>query len=224
MVEKLPPTFAAAAAVYCNLVSQQAIDTWQAFISVSSLKDICCSYAYACTPSFVLPASYATQDNSAWSGGLPSDSVQAITALLGQDTLINAARQQLVSHAVKLAAYVGITAVCLKSKVRFGFPKGSAPNLPIHQHEVLDRSNCRQCASSTEQSGLHAQVYLHNNGSTNDVAFELSCPALEDPAGLLPVFIAQMPAQSLQPGQIHATALNALCCPLTCVTDLQRGL
>ena len=44
------------------------------------------------------------QDNHGWSGGLPSDSVQAVTALLGQDTLINATQQQLVSNAVKLPA------------------------------------------------------------------------------------------------------------------------
>lgn len=44
------------------------------------------------------------QETHAWSGGLPNDSVQAITALLGQRTLTNATQQQLVSNAVKLAA------------------------------------------------------------------------------------------------------------------------
>ena len=44
------------------------------------------------------------QDNHVWSSGLPRDSVQAITALLGQDTLMNATQQQLVSNVVKLAA------------------------------------------------------------------------------------------------------------------------
>ena len=150
------------------------------------------------------------QDNSAWSGGLPSDSVQAITALLGKETLINATRQQLVSNAVKWLPILALLQCVWRVKPAWAFKMGSAPNLPLHQHEVLDRSNCQHCASNNDQSGLHAQVYLHNNGSTNDAAFELSCPALKEPAGLLPVFVAQMPTQSLQPGQIHATALNAM--------------
>lgn len=54
-------------------------------------------------------------------------------------------------------------------------------------------------------SSLHAQVYLHNNGSVTDVILELSCPALKDDAGLLPVFIAQMPAQDSQPGPTCAS-------------------
>ena len=44
----------------------------------------------------------------------------------------------------------------------------------------------------------------------SDVVFELSCPALKDTAGLRPVFVAQMPTQSLQPGQIHAAVLTAM--------------
>ena len=101
VAERLPPFFASAAAVYCNLVSQQAVDTWQAFLRVSSLKIQC---YYACVSTLAVPAFCAMQDNHGWSGGLPSDSVQAVTALLGQATLINATQQQLVSNAVKLPA------------------------------------------------------------------------------------------------------------------------
>lgn len=38
VAQKLPPTFAAAAAVHCIFVSQQAVNTWQAFLRVSSRK------------------------------------------------------------------------------------------------------------------------------------------------------------------------------------------
>lgn len=47
----------------------------------------------------------------------------------------------------------------------------------------------------------YIQVYLHSNESVSEVVFELSCPAAEEDAGLLPVFVAQMPAQESQPGQ-----------------------
>ena len=75
-----------------------------------------------------------------------------------------------------------------------------------------------------QRKNLHTQVYLHNNGSVNDTVFELSCPASGDTAGLLPVFLAQMPMQSSQPGQSHAAVLTAIWSPLNCDGDLQQGL
>ena len=58
VVEKLPPIFATAAAVYCILVSQQAVDTWQAFLRVSS-PEVHCYHACACTHSSALLVLYA---------------------------------------------------------------------------------------------------------------------------------------------------------------------
>ena len=101
--------------------------------------------------------------------------------------------------------------------------EGSALKSPMHPHEVLDQPDCQHCACSDNQSSWHAQVYLDNNGSATDIIFELSCPALEDTAGLLPVFVAQMLTQSSQPGQVHTTALTAMYSPLNCATDLQQG-
>ena len=70
--------------------------------------------------------------------------------------------------------------------------------LPKHVLNRLTRAfdQASKCSACT-------QVYLHSNGSVSDFVFELSCPAAGDAAGLLPVFVAQMPAQESQPGQAH---------------------
>ncbi|KAL3145145.1 hypothetical protein ABBQ38_001747 [Trebouxia sp. C0009 RCD-2024] len=85
--------------------------------------------------------------NGKTGGGLPEGSLQVLTAMMGQDILMNATQQQM--------------------------------------------------------------VYLHSNESVSEVVFELSCPAAEEDAGLLPVFVAQMPAQESQPGQWAVVAQGA---------------
>ena len=45
------------------------------------------------------------------------------------------------------------------------------------------------------------QEYLDENGSVVESVFEISCPALEEQAGLLPAFLALLPSQNAEPGK-----------------------
>lgn len=133
--------------------------------------------------------------------------------MFGQDAFLNATQQQLVSRAISLAAHCihwPRGTLCGDHSQCWTIIEGSAINCQYISMKLLTRLMVNidaSRASDKPYSSLHAQVYLHNNGSVTDVVFELSCPALNDDAGLQPVFLAQMPAQDSQPGPTCAPIL-----------------
>ena len=121
-----------------------------------------------------------------------------MTTMLGQDALMNATQQQMVSTQ---PGYI----LCSLCSMHWD-AQSACSKCPKHSfcQDTAQQARLLTPCGRQASHGLHVQVHLHDNGSVSGVVFELSCPVLEDHAGMLPVFMAQLPPQNSQPGQAHA--------------------
>lgn len=109
VAEQLSADFTSAA-VYCKLVSQQAIDDWQSVEQVfNAAQHAVCEPQ---EPTLAESASDALQDDIDWSGNLPDSVVQVLNGLF-ESPLSEATQQQLVRCAQDL--HCGPTRPCLLS-------------------------------------------------------------------------------------------------------------
>ncbi len=53
------------------------------------------------------------------------------------------------------------------------------------------------------------QAYLNDDGSVASLVYQISCPAPQNQADLLPAFIAELPSQNAEPGQSRASPFAA---------------
>lgn len=146
-----------------------------------------------------LPTCDALQGvNGKTGGGLPEGSVQVLIAMMGQDMLMNATQQQMVRVSVAWLPCCILQSAFAAAQVQASI---------IRLTEQCAKTMCltgqimRQIKHQASKRPAYTQVYLHDNGTVSNVVSELSCPAAEEDAGLLPAFVAQMPAQETQPGQ-----------------------